>query len=298
MRILTRADVDGLASSVLLTLVEHITGIDLAHPKDVQDGKVPVTPEHIIVNLPYHPDCGLWFDHHVSEQAKLKDIGRFRGAFRGAPSCARIIYEHYQSPKFEPHADMVDATDRLDSAQLTLEDITHPQDFILLGLTIDPRTASGPDFERYFRWLVEYIKELPLDKVLQHREVKRRCDRVLQEQEAFKDILRQRSRVDGNVVISDLRGVERLPAGNRFLVFTLYPQAEVEVRLFEGPDDRVVLAAGHNIFNRTSKVSCGELLARYGGGGHFGAGTCQVPADRIDRVLAEVVEVFRKNEPL
>jgi hypothetical protein len=189
MRILTRGDVDGLVSSVLLTEVEDIREIRFAHPKDVQDGLVEATAEDIVVNLPFVPGCGLWFDHHVSEDHKLDDIGEFKGSFKMAPSCARVINDYYGGKeKFAQHEEMLEACDRLDSANLTMEDVTNPSGWILLGLTLDPRSGLGPEFRKYFRWLVEYVKELPLEKVLEHPEVRKRCQRVLTEQEQFKQI--------------------------------------------------------------------------------------------------------------
>jgi hypothetical protein len=298
MRVLTRGDFDGLISSSLLTLVENVREIRFAHPKDAQDGKVEATEEDIVVNMPYIPGCGLWFDHHVSEEGMLETIGEFNGRFERAPSAARVIYNHYQAPEFEDYTEMLEAADKLDSAQLTEEDVTNPQGWTLLGLTLDPRSGLGPEFRKYFRWLVEYIKELPLEKVLKHPEVAKRCQRVLEEQEQFKKVLEENTTLDGTVVITDLRGKKDLPVGNRFLVFTMYPEANVEVRLFDGIQGTTVVAAGKSFFNRTCNVSCGDLLAKYGGGGHAGAGTAQIPNEEADEKVQEIVETFKANEPL
>lgn len=296
MRILTRGDLDGLTSSVFLTLAEKITEIRFAHPKDVQDGKVPCDAEDIVVNLPYVPGCGMWFDHHVSEEAKLDQIGPFKGRFAVAPSAARVVYDYYRKPEFDRFKDLLEATDRLDSAQLTEEDVARPKGWILLGYTLDPRTGLGPEFQKYFRWLVEYVKEVPIEKILQHPEVKKRCDRVLREQEEFKKLLRANSRLDGNVILTDFRNVQNPPVGNRFLIYTLYPQGNVEVRIFWGKERKTVnVAVGHSIFNRTCKVNCGELCARYGGGGHVGAGTCQLDPAQAEGRIAEIVSVLKAD---
>jgi uncharacterized UPF0160 family protein len=121
MNVITRGDFDGLTATVLLTeVVDQIREIKFVHPKDAQDGKVAASENDIVVNLPFLPGCGLWFDHHVSEEGKLpKD---YKGRFEVAPSAARVIYNHYalqHAAKFERYKEMLDATDRLDSAQLT-----------------------------------------------------------------------------------------------------------------------------------------------------------------------------------
>ncbi|MFC1586951.1 exopolyphosphatase [Planctomycetota bacterium] len=298
MRILTRGDMDGLASAVLMTVVEDIGEIRFAHPKDVQDGLVPCDEQDIVTNMPFVPGCGLWFDHHVSEDRKLDDIGEFKGRFECAPSAARVIYNHYKSDKFDEFKEMLEATDRLDAATLTVEEVTNPKGWILLGLTLDPRSGLGPEFRKYFRWLVEYVKEIPLEKVLQHSEVKKRTDRVLTEQEEFKTLLKEHSHQEGNVIITDFRGVKDVPVGNRFLVYTLYPDANVEARFISGKDGRVVIAAGHSIFNRTCNVNIGELCSRYGGGGHKGAGTVQLDANEAEAKGAEILKILKENKPI
>jgi len=296
MRILTRGDLDGLTSSVLISLGEKVTEIRFGHPKDVQDGKVPCTGEDIVVNLPYVPGCGMWFDHHVSEEEKLPDIGEFKGKFAVAPSAARVVAEYYHKPEFDRFQALLEATDRLDSAQLSLDDVVKPAGWLLLGLTLDPRSGLGPEFQKYFRWLVEYVKEVPIEKILQHPEVKKRCDRVVNEQESFRKLLRKHSKLDGNIIITDFRGVDRatIPVGNRFLVFAEFPKGNVEARIFHGHDGKtVVVAAGHSIFNRTCKVNIGKLLAEYGGGGHNGAGTCQLAAEVAKEQLEELLSRLR-----
>jgi len=290
MRVLTRGDLDGLTSAVLISIAEKVTEVRFAHPKDVQDGKIPCDAEDVVVNLPFVKGCGLWFDHHVSEERKLSDIGKFKGKFAVAPSAARVVYDYYKKPEFEKYKAMLEDTDRLDSAQLKPEDVTDPKGWILLGYTLDPRTGLGPEFQKYFRWLVEYVKEVPLEKVLQHPEVKKRADRVLQEQEEFKAVLKKNTRLDGTVVVTDFRAVKDAPAGNRFLVYTLYPKANVEVRIFRGKEGKTVnCAIGHSIFNRTCKVNVGDLCASYGGGGHQGAGTCQLVTEKAEAQIAEII---------
>lgn len=300
MRILTRGDMDGMTSALLLTLVEQIGEIRFAHPKDVQDGKVPADKDDIVVNLPFVPGCGMWFDHHVSEDHKLDSIGKFAGRFAVAPSCARVIYDHYrdQKAKFDVYKELLEATDRLDAAQLTVDDVARPTGWILLGLTLDPRTGLGPEFQKYFRWLVEYIKEVPVAKILSHPEVKKRTDRVLAEQEEFKTLLQKHSKMDGDVVVTDMRGVKNAPVGNRFLVFTLFPKSNVEMRIFHGKGaEYTVVAVGHSIFNRTCKVNIGEFLATYGGGGHKGAGTAQLPHAKAEQQVKEILARLKANTP-
>ena len=296
MRILTRGDMDGLTSAVFLTMVENIREVRFAHPKDVQDGKVPCTEEDIVVNLPYVPGCAMWFDHHVTEEEKSKMAGDFRGKFAVAPSTARVIYDFYKEKRapFDRFKELLEATDKVDAGQLTQEEITVPKGWILLGLTLDPRTGLGPEFRKYFRWLAEYVKEVPLEKVLKHPEVAKRAERVLEEQDEFEMLLAKHARQDGNVIITDFRGVKDKPVGNRFLVFTIFLGANVEVRIFDGHAGAVVVAVGHSIFNRTCKTNIGQMLEPYGGGGHHGAGAVQLPPAKAAATIAEIVRKLKE----
>lgn len=295
MRVLTRGDLDGLTSTVLLTLVEKVKDIRLAHPKDVQDGKIPCDKEDIIVNLPFVKGCGLWFDHHISEEEKLTKIGKFKGSYKVAPSAARVIYDYYKHPDFDRFQKLLVDTDKLDSAQLTVEDVSEPEGWILLGYTLDPRSGLSPDFQKYFRWLVEFVKEVPIEKILKHPEVRKRVERLQKEQADYERLLKKHSRQDGNVIITDLRGVKESLAGNRFIVYIMYPQANVEVRILNGKEGKVAIPIGHSIFNRTCKTNIGKLCAEYGGGGHTGAGTCQVGGEEADETIQTLIARLKKG---
>lgn len=297
MRLVTRGDLDGLTSAVIITLKEPVDELLLVHPQDITDKRVEIRSDDILANVPYHPNCGMWFDHHLLTDSNERPPEQFKGRWRTAHSAARLVYEHYleqhpNDPALLRLATLVDETDRLDGAQLTPDDVENPRDYILLGYTIDSRTGLG-DFQEYFRKLVEWLKSMPIEEVLAQPEVRERVDRIRNESAEFRSLLERSSFRLNNVVITDLREVDRLPAGNRFLVYTLFPEANVSLRVHWGPSRSSVIAAvGHSIFNRTCNTSVGELMSKYGGGGHRGAGTCILPlenaAEAIDEILSEL----------
>lgn len=293
MRLVTRADWDGLVSSVLLTTVEQIEAIQFAYPKDIQDGKVNISENSIVVNLPYHPNAALWFDHHSSEEDLAVPTAAFtaiKGKFGLAPSAARLIYDYYGGDaRLARYADLLEATDRVDSAQLTQEDVLNPAGYILLAYTVDPRSGlRGHDLEEYFLLLVNWLKTKALDEILALPEVKRLTERLRADDHRFREALLKHSRMDDNVVITDFRGMP-IPAGNRYLVYTLFPQANVSARFYDGRPGHSSIAVGHSLFNRTCKVNVGKLLGEYGGGGHVGAGTAQFPNAEAEAKFSEIV---------
>ncbi len=293
MRLVTRGDLDGLTCAVLLTLNEPIEGIALVHPQDVSDGRADIQPGDVIANLPYHPGCALWFDHHQHTATPNIPPEAFRGAFAQAPSAARLVYEYYGGEADLPQfAALVRETDRLDSADLTPEDVLDPQSYIKLGFTIDGRSGLGT-FERYFLHLVELLRAgTPIEAVLDDPAVRKRTALLDSENECFRRDLKSSSRVEGNVVVTDFRELDHTPIGNRFVVYALYPEVNVSARIHWGPQRSFpMLLLGHSIFRRTCKTNVGELAARYGGGGHRGAGSIPLmddPEQQIRMVVAEL----------
>jgi hypothetical protein len=294
MRLITRTDLDGLTCAVFITIMEKISEVVFAEPKAMQDGKVPVNDHDIIANLPYNPKCALWFDHHTSQMIHSENEN-YKGKFAVAPSCARVVYDFYQHPdELKPFQELLVETDRVDSAQLTMEDVLDPKGWVLVSYTLDPRSGLA-EFEDYFQRMIGWIQVHPVGKILELPDVKSKVDKYLADQERFKEALLKHSRQDGNVIVTDQRGVKDFPAGNRFLIYTLFPTANISARLFRGKEEGItVCAVGHSIFNRTSKTDVGALMAEYGGGGHKGAGTCQLKNAEADAKVAEIVERMKK----
>lgn len=297
MRLVTRGDLDGLTGAVIITMKEAVDEILLVHPQDITDKRVDIRSDDVLVNLPYDPRCGMWFDHHLLTDSNEKPPADYKGRHGLAPSAARLVYDYYVERDPDDAAlrrlsALVDETDRLDAALLTPDDVENPRDYILLGYTIDSRTGFG-QFQDYFLKLVDALKTKSIQEVLAMPEVRERIERLRTDQSSFKQLLSRNSFQLNNVVVTDLREIEQLPAGNRFLVYTLFPDANVSLRVHWGPRHGSVIAAvGHSIFNRTCNTSVGELMSRYGGGGHRGAGTCVLPidsaADAIDEILFEL----------
>lgn len=297
MRLVTRGDLDGLTCAVLITSCEPIDEILLVHPQDITDKRLAIGGKDILANLPYRSGCGKWFDHHLLTESNERPPQHFEGRYGLAPSAARVVYEYYlaRRPDVQQHERLLAETDRLDSAQLNIEDVLEPAGYILLGYTLDPRTGLG-DYQDYFKTLVEWLKTRPIAEILESDEVQQRVARIRAGDTQFREATRAHSRLDGNVVVTDFRGVDRVPVGNRFIVYTLYPQANVSLRVHWGPDrDHVAAVVGHSIFNRTCRTNVGLLMSRYGGGGHRGAGTCLLPAQNADALIAEMVATMKKD---
>jgi nanoRNase/pAp phosphatase (c-di-AMP/oligoRNAs hydrolase) len=299
MRLLTRSDFDGLACGALLTYLGLIDDWKFVHPKDIQDGLVEVTDQDILANIPYVPGCKFWFDHHSSENERLEGEN-FRGLTKAAPSCARVIYDYYGSEKLGRFASMLEYVDRIDSANLTVEEIKNPQGWILLGFIMDPRTGLGR-FRNFtisnydlMKLLARACGDKSIDEILALEDVNERV-RVYHEQNAlFQKMIQNYTRTEGRLIVTDLRGVDTIYAGNRFLIYTLYPEQNISLWIIDGRNRaNCVITAGYSVINRTASADLGSLLLGYGGGGHRQAGTCQVPYDDAGRVIGEIIARLR-----
>jgi len=298
-RLVTRSDFDGLACAVLLKSRDLIDDILFAHPKDVQDGKVAITARDITTNLPYSPQCHLTFDHHASETARIGGTAPANLVLDPtAPSAARVVYKHFGGKDAFPRVseDMLAAVDKSDSAQFTQAEVLNPERWVLLSFLMDPRTGLGR-FKTFgksnYQLMMELIddcREHDVDEVLLLPNVAERVALYREHQEPFRAQLQRCSTVHGNVVVVDLRHEETIYAGNRFVIYALFPQCNISIHVMWGlKQQNTVLAMGKSIFNRTSKTHIGDLALQYGGGGHDAAGTCQVANDRAASVLGELV---------
>lgn len=304
MRLLTRSDYDGLICAVLLRELGKYDEIKFVHPKDIQDGLVPVTKDDILVNIPYVPGCGVWFDHHTSEGERGAYVGKeFEGDSWPAPSCARVIYEHYGGDeKLGRFREMLDAADKADSAQFTREEILNPSGWVMLSFMMDPRTGLGRyrDYRvsnyQLMLTLIEELRVKGVEEILALPDVQERVIRYEEHKSLFLQMVFEHSRAQGDAVITDLRDVPETYVGNRHVVYALYPYQNINVRIFDGKDKEFcVFSVGYSILNRTSCVDVGSLMLKYGGGGHRAVGTCQIPYEDVDRVLQEMLEVINST---
>ncbi len=302
MRLLTRSDFDGICCAVLLKELGLMTEMVYAHPKDLQDGKVPVTKNDILANVPYVPGCGLWFDHHSSELERNSLEGAYQGLSKEAPSAARVIADYYGMEKLARFSELLEYVDKVDAAQLTHEEVLNPTGWVLLGFLCDPRTGLGyhKSFKisnlQFVHNLVDMIGSMTIDEILAHPDTRERIDLYFESTEKAKKFYQTCSWMDGPVVISDFRIAGMAPPSNRFLVYSLFPEANISIRMLDGKDGEFVsFSVGYSIFNRTSSVDVGSLMLNYGGGGHKAVGTCQVPYERAEDVLHEMVAVIKEH---
>jgi nanoRNase/pAp phosphatase (c-di-AMP/oligoRNAs hydrolase) len=298
-RLITRSDMDGLVCAVLLRDLGILREISFQHPKDVQDGLVPVGPKDILTNLPYVAGCHLCFDHHASEVTRL--MGQQTPGYvlyPDAKSAARVVFEYFGGESTFPSVsqELMEAVDKADSAGFTMDDVLEPKGWELLSFLMDARTGLGRfrDFRvsnyQLMMQLIDACREKSIVEILAMPDVAERVDLFFEQHEQFRAQIERVADVRNNLVVLDLRDEEIIHAGNRFVVYAMFPQCDVSMHVMWGRDKQnTVYTVGKSIFDRGNSVDVGELMLSYGGGGHHAAGTCQGANDSAEMQKAELI---------
>ena len=298
-RLVTRSDFDGLVCAVLLNELELINDILFVHPKDMQDGKITITERDITTNLPYVASAHLVFDHHESETVRNTGERPNHIIEAHAPSAARVVYNHFGGKARFPRVtdEMMAAVNQADSAQYSREDVLNPQKWTLLNYLMDSRTGLGRFREfrisnyQLMMDLIKYCRDHTIEEILALPDVQERVTLYQEHAEKAKEQILRCAKQHGNLVVLDLRGEDTIWAVNRFMIYALFPTANISIHVMWGlQKQNTVLATGKSILDRSSQTHVGNLMLEYGGGGHNAAGTCQIANDQADAVLHTLIQ--------
>ena len=303
-RLVTRSDFDGLVCAVLLKELNLIDDIKFVHPKDMQDGKIEITNRDITTNLPYVASAHLSFDHHESETIRNTGDRPNHIISAHAPSAARVVYDYYGGAPAFPNIspEMMAAVDKADSAQFSHDEILAPTDWVLLNYLMDSRTGLGRFREfrvsnyQLMMDLIEYCRSHGIADILRLPDVVERTELYFDHAARARAQIERCATVHNNLVVLDLREEETIFAANRFMIYALYPQCNISIHEMWGVQKQnTVFATGKSILDRGSKTNVGELMLKYGGGGHSAAGTCQVDNDQAQTVLDALIQQINQD---
>lgn len=303
-RLVTRSDMDGLVCAVILKQLNMVEDIKFVHPKDMQDGKIEITENDIITNLPYVAQAYMVFDHHESETIRNTQRADNHIIEPDAPSAARVVYNYYGGKAKLPQISdlMMTAVDKADAAQFSVDEILNPQGWELLSFLMDSRTGLGRFKEfrisnyQLMMDLIDYCIDHTIEEIMQLPDVIERVELYKEYEDRFREQLERCSVMYNNLIVLDLRDEEIIYPGNRFVMYAVNPEVNISIHVIWGfQKQNTVFALGKSIVNRTSKTNIGELCLKYGGGGHKAAGTCQVAHEDAERVLEELIETITND---
>ena len=129
------------------------------------------------------------------------------------------------------------------------------------------------------------------EEILALPDVQERIEVYNEQTEKFKKMVTEHTRVEGNVIITDLRGVDPIYTGNRFMIYSMYPEQNISAWIVSGRGGQGCSAAvGYSILNKTSDVNVGSLMLKYNGGGHKKVGTCQFSNETMETDLPKMLK--------
>ena len=302
-RLVTRSDMDGLVCAVILKQLNLIDEITFVHPKDMQDGKIEITSNDIITNLPYCKEAHIVFDHHESETIRNGKADN-HVIIADAPSAARVVYDYYGGKVKLPNISelMMTAVDKADAAQFSVDEILHPEGWELLSFIMDSRTGLGRFREfrisnyQLMMDLIDYCIDHDIEDIMKLPDVVERTDLYKSYEDKFRMQLEDCSVMYNNLIVLDLRDEEVIYPGNRFIMYAVNPEINISIHVLNGfQNQNTVFAIGKSIVNRNSNTNIGELCLKHGGGGHHAAGTCQIDNNKAEDILEEIIEKINQD---
>ncbi|MDP8208001.1 MAG: hypothetical protein P9L92_15135 [Candidatus Electryonea clarkiae] len=294
MQLATRLDFDGLVCAAMIYEMERIEEINFTNPKELEEGRMPFYFDYgdALAHLPFNANARLWFHNRDFESIPPQKLEGVRGKWAHANCVSTLVYEYYNKPELEKFKPLVDHADNLGAAILTKEDILDPKGWMMLCYTLDPRFAQDHGYG------VEILTAIRTGKspeeILQKEKVALRVSRYLEDEKRYRAELKQHTKMDGNVILTDFTDFTDAPRGNRFVAFLAYPDGNVQVRVDNDRDPmRLKVSVSKSIFNKTCGVNVGELMKEYSGGGVEGAGTCPIAARNKDKRVPEIIEKLK-----
>jgi nanoRNase/pAp phosphatase (c-di-AMP/oligoRNAs hydrolase) len=214
------------------------------------------------------------------------------------------VYDYYGGKEALPRisTELMEAVDKGDSADFTLDEILNPEGWVLMNFLMDARTGLGRFREfrisnyNLMMKLIDLCLDHSVEDVLADPDVQERVELYFDQQERFTEQVRRLARVEGRVVVLDLRNEETIYAGNRFMIYALHPETQISVHVAWGfRKQNTAVMIGKSILDKRSEANIGELCLSYGGGGHKNAGTCQIDNDKVDAALPDIIAALNKD---
>lgn len=305
LRVHYHRDFDGMVSAAVLAVVlrdkqaQRVSWSSINYDQRAEWHEFSRDERFAIVDFHFHPRAEYWFDHHPTTFLSPALRAAYQPSDRWnwdetSPSCPPLILRHagehwsYQPPpRFEEMArwsNVIDAARYKDVEQAVFGD--EPALRIARALTVAPNSEWLDD-------LVGKMTELALEEIANLGEVERAFQRASRNRD--KALLQFPPTVD-----SKQHGVLLYDASSnnirreRFAPFYHHPDIHFAVGVIPTRQGFHV-TAGQNPWNAPPiDVHIGEIMERYGGGGHRAVGGANPPdLQAARRTAAEIAQELR-----
>ena len=150
-RIVADSDMDGLFGAAVLKAFRPDAAVTFTHAAALRAGLVDeiIGRDTVLVDLPFHPACGWFVDHHLTNRPNDDEAQMFKADggtqhWEATPSAARLAYELLAEITDMDHlAPMMPVVDALDSGGISKEDFLADGPLLQLARTC---TSRDPEY--------------------------------------------------------------------------------------------------------------------------------------------------------
>ncbi|HOY46143.1 MAG TPA: hypothetical protein PKU95_00745 [Candidatus Dojkabacteria bacterium] len=271
---LVDSDFDGVVCGALLSIVFPGLNIRLTEASALQSGRDKdfVDENTVVADLSYVEGCGLYFDHHHSNEPKREIVGKWELL----NSAAEVIYNYYKD-KFDlvRYEGLIQQLGRFDSGLTTLKDMMEMNNYLLMGFAIERQDKE------FSLKLIKELAEFAWDDVLEKEFVKEKLQKCRHDIEQYYDYLKKNTVFEGNIAFIDNRDFNGNMAHAYFLA-TTYPQLDAIIMLRQVKDDYRITMFWNNFKKDSFKydlLAVAKELNPVVSGGHKGACGASVKAN-------------------
>ncbi len=311
-RIVADSDLDGLMGAAVLKAYRPDAEVLFSHAAAVRGGLMDeyITSTTALVDLPFHPRCGWYVDHHFTnrpDEATAKTFEASGGTqhWHDTPSAARLAFELLRPLTDMEHLEAVmPIVDALDSGGIALEAFLEDGPVLQFSRTC---TSSDPD---YMTHVVELLANgADIDEVLQDKTVTARLSVVREQRQAATDHIESTTTLHDRLAVCRLDGTGL--RSNGYLVTAWAGDRADACCIIHGyadgsldQPDRPPLAASFyaNSFlpNGQGRYDLSRLATSLDptGGGHANACGCRVQPPGLEANLNHWLAMWRERETL
>ena len=311
-RIVADSDLDGLCAAAVLKSVNPNAEVIFAHAALVRLGAMDsqIDENTAIVDLPFHENCGLYLDHHLTNRPTKKQEEEFvaRGGvchWRATPSAARLAYD-LVSPYLDlSHLDeIMPIVDDIDSGGISKEDFLADGKILQLSRSLSLKHPEHLQNVLHLLSTGVQLKDILLDKNISKHVDKARSDRILAQR-----IVEENTTIVDRLAICRME--EKGVRSNGYLV-TAWAGEDADAcciihgyvdGTIDNPDRPALSAsfyANSFIENGQDRYDLSRLATSLDptGGGHANACGCRVSPAGIESDMQHWIDIWTKRDSL
>jgi len=295
------SDLDGLMAAAILKAAKPEITVHFSHAALIRSGALDhlINRTTALCDLPFHPNCGLYLDHHMTNRPTPEQENIFVADggicyWQDTPSAARAVYDLMKDEVDLKHLEeIMPIVDDLDSGQISLE--TFLEDGPIIRLS---RSLSLREPEHMNTVLNQFATGMKLDEILSCHED--RLDKLFNKRKIETEIVRAKIKITNGLAICRLDNTE--VRTNGYLVTALAGDDAIACCIIHGWVDgsienpqRPALGAsfyGNSFRDKSNPYDLSRLATSIDetGGGHANACGCRVKpltkeGMRVDRKL-------------